>query len=222
VTFTSDNPEWIRRDIERTQANLSMGVNAFADKVSPGRIVGRRADQARAALGRIKDDVMGADPVESANRSAHHLADSVSESASNAASAVSATAAGAVEGVQEAPEIARSRARGNPIAAGVVAFGVGWLVSSLLPPSRQEQRLAVKARQQVAEHAEPVLHAAKEAAGELKDQLVEPMQHAVDEVRSAAGEAGRAVAGEGRSATEQLQEQLGESAGAVRRSASTD
>jgi hypothetical protein len=67
-----------------------------------------------------------------------------------------------------------------------------------------------------------VLHAAKEAAGELKDQLVEPVQHAVDEVRSAAGEAGRAVAGEGRSATEQLQEQLGESAGAVRRSASTD
>lgn len=222
MTFDSDNPEWIRRDIERTQANLSMGVNAFADKVSPGRIVGRRAEQARAALGRVKDDIMGADPVESANRSAHQLADSASAAASRAASAVSGTTATAMEGVQEAPEIARSRARGNPIAAGVVAFGVGWLVSSLLPPSRPEQRLAVKAKQQVAEHAQPVLDAAKEAAGDLKDQLAEPAQHAVDEIRSTAGQAGRAVVGEGRAATGQVQEQLGDSAGAVRRSASGD
>ena len=33
-------------------------------------------------------------------------------------------------------------ARGNPIAVGLGAFALGWLVSSLIPASRAEQRAA--------------------------------------------------------------------------------
>ena len=38
----SENPDQIRRDIERTRAHLSSDVDALADKVTPGRIVERR------------------------------------------------------------------------------------------------------------------------------------------------------------------------------------
>ena len=57
---TSD-PDQLRRDIERTQAALSQDVNALGEKVSPGRIVGRRVDRVRGSASRLKDRVMGND-----------------------------------------------------------------------------------------------------------------------------------------------------------------
>ena len=46
VTTPSD-PDQIRREIERTQANLSTDVDALTEKVSPGRIVERRVNRVR-------------------------------------------------------------------------------------------------------------------------------------------------------------------------------
>jgi hypothetical protein len=46
VTTASD-PDEIRRQIDRTQANLSQGVDALTEKVTPGKIVERRLDRAR-------------------------------------------------------------------------------------------------------------------------------------------------------------------------------
>ena len=45
----SDDPDQIRREIERTQAHLSSDVDALTEKVTPSRIVARRVDRARAA-----------------------------------------------------------------------------------------------------------------------------------------------------------------------------
>lgn len=39
---SAENPDRIRAEIERTQAHLSRDVDAFTEKVSPGRIVERR------------------------------------------------------------------------------------------------------------------------------------------------------------------------------------
>jgi hypothetical protein len=44
--------------------------------------------------------------------------------------------------------------QGNPLAAGLIAFGVGWLAASLIPASRPEQQAAAKAK----EHASVVTH----------------------------------------------------------------
>ena len=57
----SDDPDQIRRDIERTQAHLSSDVDALTEKVTPSRIVERRVGRARAAAGRLRDRVMGED-----------------------------------------------------------------------------------------------------------------------------------------------------------------
>ena len=57
----SDDPDQIRREIERTQAHLSSEVDALTEKVTPSRIVGRRVDRAKAAGRRLTDRVMGSD-----------------------------------------------------------------------------------------------------------------------------------------------------------------
>ena len=87
----------------------------------------------------------------------------------------------------------------------MIAFGAGWLISSLLPASRQEQRLAEQATDKAADLGRPVAEAAEQAATEVKDNLQEPAQQAVESLKSTASDAGRAVADEGRAAAEDAQ-----------------
>lgn len=235
----SDDPDQIRREIERTQAHLSTDVDALTEKVTPSRIVARRVDRAKSAGRRLTDRVMGSDDPTPGYRydpyrgysdtgSARHAATdpvrsasaNVSGAASSAASTISDTASSAAAAVQEAPQAVRRQTRGNPLAAGLIAFGAGWLVSSLLPASRQEQRLAEQATEKAAEVGRPLADAAREAAMEVKDNLQEPAQQAVASVKDTATEAGRTVADEGRSAAQDAQATTREAAssGGVRQS----
>lgn len=60
---------------------------------------------------------------------------SVSGTASTAADSVTSTAQGAVDTIERQTE-------GHPLAAGLIAFGAGWLISSLMPASEKEARAA--------------------------------------------------------------------------------
>jgi Protein of unknown function (DUF3618) len=233
---TSSDPEQIRRDIERTQAALSQDVDALAEKVTPGKIVERRVDRARDAATRLKEKVMGSDPygnqhgaggyvgdVRSAastatdrvSGTASSAASSVQDAASSAAGPVQAAAASAAGAVQEAPAAIRRQTRGNPLAAGIIAFGAGWLVSSLLPASRREQELADQAKQVAQEKVQP---AAQQLAAEVKENLREPAQQAVESVRSTAQDAKDTVTDEGRTAAQDVQGRAQDAAGNVRSS----
>jgi len=241
VTTASD-PDEIRREIERTQANLSQGVDALTEKVTPSKIVERRVDRARDTAVRLKEKVMGSNPLSGGQHSSGHTvsgghiggggvstaasqaADRVSGTASAAASSVqdaASTAAGAVQdaastaagAVQEAPQAIRRQTRGNPLAAGLIAFGAGWLVSSLLPASRREQELADQAKQVAQEKVAPV---AQQVAGEVKENLREPAQQAVDSVKSTAQDAKDTVTEEGRAATQDVSGRAQDAAGNVR------
>ena len=55
----STHPEDIKRDIEATREELSRDVDALHDKVSPARVLERRVDTAKGAIGGVKDKVMG-------------------------------------------------------------------------------------------------------------------------------------------------------------------
>ena len=50
----------------------------------------------------------------------------------------------ASEHVQQAPQALADQARGNPVAAGIIAFGAGVLLATLLPSSRTEQRVVAE------------------------------------------------------------------------------
>lgn len=228
-TSTSD-VEQLRRDIERTQSTLSNDVDALTEKVTPGRIVERRVGRARGAMRRWTDTVMGSGQhtvtgTHSGGRhhpgaAARSVTDSVSGTTSAAAANVSDAASGAVgtvqETVQQAPQAVRAQTQGNPLAAGLIAFGAGWLVSSLIPASRHEQDLAEQAKERAGELGAPLA----EAAGEVRDNLAGPAQQAAEAVRSSATDAGRTVADEGRAAAGQVQEQAQDAAGHVRQNAS--
>jgi hypothetical protein len=162
--------------------------------VTPSKIVERRVDRARDSAVRIKEKVMG-------NDTASTTASSVQDAATTAAGAVQDAASTAVGAAQEVPRAVRRQTWGNPLAAGLIAFGAGWLVSSLLPASRREQELADQTTQIAQGKVQPVL---QQVAVEVKENLREPTQQAVESVKSTAQDAGQRVAQDGRAAAEDV------------------
>ncbi|MEU8663368.1 DUF3618 domain-containing protein [Actinoplanes philippinensis] len=88
-------------------------------------------------------------------------------------------AAGAV---RDAPQAAVEQARGNPLAAGIIAFGAGLLAATLIPVSDTERR----AGQQLKESGGDLTDKIKDVTSEIKDDLSGTVQHAVEEVKNTA------------------------------------
>jgi gas vesicle protein len=160
----SDDPDVIRADIEATRRNLSGDVDALADKVTPSKIAQRQTRKVKGAFHSITDRIMG----------------TAEDVASTAGGAV-ADAGGAVA---DAGRTVASKAQGNPLAVGLIAFGVGALVASLIPPSSKEQELASSAK----EAAQPLLQEAAEVGKQMASDLKEPAQEAFQSVKETAQE----------------------------------
>ena len=218
--MTSSDPEVIRRQIEDTRRDLSYDVDALNEKVNPARVVDRRVENVKGRFVRAKDRVMGGvnTGTSQAHGSAHNALGSVQGAASNAAGSVqdaASSAAGTVQSaagsaataVQQAPDQIVRQTQGNPMAAGLIAFGVGWLVSSLLPASEKERQLAQQAETAVREHKDALLEPAKQAAQEMGEQLKPAAQDAVESVKSTAQDAAQTVKDEGQSAAQDVQGQ---------------
>ena len=211
--MTSSDPEVIRRQIEDTRRELSYDVDALNEKVNPARVMDRRVTAAKGRMTTIKERVMGtAQGTTSRTQGmASNAASSVQGAASSAADSVQSAASTAVSTVQQAPDMAIRQTQGNPLAAGLIAFGVGWLVSSLLPASEKERQLAQQAESAVREHKDVLMEPAKQAAQEIGDQLKPAAQQAVESVKSTAQDAAATVKDEGQSAVQDVQGQAQQS-----------
>ena len=205
--MTSSDPEVIRRQIEETRSNLSYDVDALNEKVNPTRVVDRRVGKAKSTVTGLKDRVFGAahEGGQHASGTASHLSGNVQGAASSASDSVSSAASSAMGAVQSAPQTLQRQAQGNPLAAGLIAFGVGWLVSSLLPTSEKEKQLASQAESAVKEHSQPLVDQAKSVAQEIGDNLKPAAQDAVESVKSTAQEGVQTVKAEGQSAAQDVQ-----------------
>ena len=168
----SNDPEQIRREIARTRTELSENVNALGDKVNPGSIAKRQVGRVRGAAVSVKDAVLG--------------------SASDAADTGQRVAGNVGDAVTDAPSAVARKAQGSPIAAGLIAFGAGLLVSSLLPASRAEQQAA----QTVKDTAQPLVDDLTDTAKDNAGNLQEPAQHALEEVKTTATQATDTVRGD--------------------------
>src|SRR5215213_3808054 len=222
--MTSSDPDVIRRQIEDTRRELSYDVDALNEKVNPSRVMDRRVTAAKGRMTNLKEKVMGTaqDSTSQAQYRAQHAAGTVQGAASNAANSVQgaassaadsvqSAASSAVGAVQQAPDTVVRQTQGNPLAAGLIAFGVGWLVSSLLPASEKEKQLAQQAESAVKEHKDTLLEPAKQAAQEIGDQLKPAAQQAADSVRTTAQDAATTVTEEGKSAVADVQGQAQQS-----------
>ena len=135
--------EELRYEIADTRAELGQTLDAIGDRVSPGRMIERRKNRFVVGMRSAKDRIMG-----TASDAGHAVTDRVQ----GVGEGIADTAGSAVDTVRSAPEAARQQAQGNPMMAGAVAFGVGFLVAAAFPPSRAEEQLA----EQAMDKAEPV------------------------------------------------------------------
>jgi len=200
--MTSNDPEAIRRDIEQTRASLSQDVDVLNEKVSPRSAEQRRKEAAASSRSRAKDKVMGSVPSAPAMPS---LGSGGSGGSGGTVQAVGSR-------ISSAPDMARSQAQGNPLAAGLIAFGAGWLASSLLPASQAEQQAARALQERASDLAEPAKSVAKDAASQLQGSA----QQAAESVRSTAQEAVQEVKDDAQSAKSDVQQQAQGSVQSVR------
>lgn len=192
---TTNDPDELRAEIEQTRANLSQNVNALGEAVTPGNIARRQVDKARGAATGVKDKVMG---------TAETHASAVGDRTSAVGDKASGVGSGISGSVSNAGQTARSQAQGNPLAAGLIAFGAGWLLGSLLPASERERQTAVKVKEQAAPLATQAQDVAKDAAKDAAESLREPALQAADSVKATAQDAVETVKSEGQSAAQDV------------------
>ncbi|MCZ2819491.1 DUF3618 domain-containing protein [Modestobacter sp. VKM Ac-2977] len=215
--MTSSDPDQIRRQIEDTRANLSYDVDALNEKVNPTRVVDRRVGKAKSGMSGLKDKVFGAahDARDQAGGRASQAQGQAQGAAHNAAGNVQDAAHSAMDTVQQAPENLQRQAQGNPLAAGLIAFGAGWLISSLMPTSEKEKQLASQAESALKEHSEPLkeqaMQQAKNVAQEIGGNLKPAAVSAAGSVLSTAAEGAKEVKDEGQHAAKDVKGQAQDS-----------
>ncbi|MEU2351134.1 DUF3618 domain-containing protein [Modestobacter sp. NPDC049651] len=221
--MTSSDPDVIRQQIEDTRSNLSYDVDALNEKVNPTRVVDRRVGAAKSRVSGLKDRVFGSahDHGQHVGGMASSAGGSIQGAASSASDSVQSAASTAAGAVQQTPDLIQRQTQGNPLAAGLIAFGVGWLVSSLLPTSEKEKQLASQAESAFQEHKQPLVDQAKNVAQEIGDNLKPVAQDAVQSVKETAQEGVQTVKAEGQSAAQDVQGQAQDSRSTVQEHASS-
>jgi len=174
-------------DIERTRSNLSRDLDELSDKVSPQRVLERRKEAAKGRLGSFRDKLMG-----SASDAKHSAASTGGSLGGSAESAVSTVG---------------SKAQGNPLAAGAVAFGAGMLLSALLPATDKEAELSRRLVDTAKEEGRPVLDEAKSVGQEMGQSLKDSATESAEQVKSTAQESARHVSEEGQSSAQTVKDE---------------
>ncbi len=173
----------LRADIAQTRDELRNDVDAIVDKVSPSHIAHRQTAKIKDSLTRAKETVMGRS--DDVREHTQHVAHDASEA------------------VHEAPHKVAQQTRGNPLAAGLIAFGAGVLASSLIPGSRQEEKLV----QRMKDKAEPLTTELSDAAKQVAEDMKEPATAMIDDLRDTAQQSVDRVKSEAMSESEHLKQE---------------
>jgi hypothetical protein len=177
-------PDQIRAEIDATREGLGFDVDALADKVDPSQVAHRQVEKVKSRFTNAKESVFG---------TVHDKTSSTGN---------------ATDTAKQAGQQAAEKVKGNPLAVGLLAFGAGWLVSSLIPATEKEQDLAG----QVKEQAAPLVDQAKSAAQDLKG----PAQDAVASVKDTAQDAAGTVKDEAQGAASDVKDSAQGSADEVK------
>lgn len=176
----NQEPEKIRMDIEQTRAELRGDVDAIVDKVSPSSIAHRQNEKLKNSLRRAKDTVMGTAEVASGHTQ---------------------------HAIDDAPTRAIAQTRGNPLAAGLIAFGAGLLASSLFPSSDTEQELVKNLKDRV----EPVTSELADAAHHIAQDMKDPLTEASEGIKSSVQESTATLKNEAANEASHLKDQVDDS-----------
>lgn len=118
------------------------------------------------------------------------------------------------------PQYPEYPAQQAPLAVGLIALGAGWLLSSLLPATEPEQRVANQVKDFAVEQGRPVAQQLSQAGQQVAGQLRESVQQHAEAVKDTATDAASAVAGHAQSAASDVAGQAQQAADHVRDQAS--
>jgi len=210
--MSQNDPEVLRAEIARTRAELSDNVDTLTDTANPKHIAHRQADKVKSAARGVREHLMGAPDDPSDSGTLGERADTVKGTASGVLGSAQDRASGALDTVSDAPSQVQRKTRGNPLAAGLIAFGIGYLISSAIPSSEKEQEAASRLQ----EKAAPLTDKVRDAASDVADQLREPAQQAAASIKDTATDAVANVKDQGTTAKDDVQGQVRDSAGTVK------
>jgi cell division septum initiation protein DivIVA len=197
----------VRQDIDTTRREMGYTIDEIADRASPRRVVDRRRQRVAerwhsvriAVMGEPDDGLPDGGPSGGAlggMREAAGSAQGTMQSAGEQASHLAGQA-------REAPDMVKRQAQGNPVAAGVIAFGAGLLAASLLPATEQEQQAARKLKEQT----EPLQDELKQAGRQVADDLKSSAQESAEQVKQTSSDAAREVTDHARSSAQSVQDE---------------
>src|SRR3712207_312417 len=113
--------------------------------------------------------------------------------------------AGSVQGgAQTAVSSTQDRVQGSPLAAGLVAFGAGMVIASLIPASQREADAAHRVVETAKDKGQPLLDDAKQAGQQLGQDLKERATDAAQQVKDSATESAQQVKDEAQSSAESV------------------
>ncbi|SDB89010.1 Protein of unknown function [Raineyella antarctica] len=221
--MSTNDPDEIRRDIDRTRANLSYDVNALADEASPRQIARRQVRKVRSGAGSLRERLFGSDDddiyYDAYGYERYHdtgfgsgdTSSGVSGIAHQAREGVSDVAHGVRDAAADAPRQLRRRTQGAPLALGLVAFGLGGVVAALMPASEPERRAA----QRVKEQAAPLVEEAKAVAQEAVENVKPVAQDAMSSVQETARSGAETVREDARSSADTVKQDAARAKGNV-------
>jgi uncharacterized protein YjbJ (UPF0337 family) len=199
----AEEPDRLRQDIENTRASLTRDVDLLAEKTSPAKVAQRRWTA-------VKDKVMG-----TTDHARHAAADSTSsalttvqDKASQVGDVAGEKAHDVADAVRSAPQAVAGQTQGNPLAAGIIAFGVGMLAATLIPVTDAERR----AGQQLKDNSGELTDKVKDIAADVKEDLSGSVQHAVGQVKDTARDAAQTTRDQAQSSAADVKEQTRQAA----------
>jgi hypothetical protein len=184
----------VRSEVEDPRQDTSETIDAVADHTTAGADHQTPPRPMSDGWRSVRQRVMGR---------AQETAGGASDTAHGLAGSARDTSGSVVEGARQAPDTILEQTQGNPIAAGLVAFGGGLLVASLLPPSEAEQQVAGR----VLEKAQPVRDEFQRAEQEVADDLRSTAQQGAEQVKQRASEAAGIVQEDVRSSAGSVKEE---------------
>lgn len=184
----------LRREIERIRDDLDDTLDELGDHVRPRRVYERKTQRARFRIRRMRESVMG---------SAREATTSTQHGIQSAMGEVGDTASTVADRARQTPDMVAQQTRGNPLAAGLIAFGLGAVLGSLAPPTRAESR----AMEAMNDRIEPLKERASESMQEIRADVGAAAQDAVDAVKQDSQAAMSEVKAEARDAAEDVKDQ---------------
>ncbi len=203
----AEDTDQLRQQIHERRSSIAGTVDQIENRVSPARIAARRTTRLRRRLTDVADSIFGNDEPDYDDHR-RPMPRSAADDDHQSSTGRSTTRDGTdedpsridqLQGFAPSPDDVRRRARGNPVAAGLISFGAGLLLGSVIPASRRERQIAQQAEPQLrsvareaAASGQTVASAlqghAESAAGDLKSSAADHARELKSEASSAASD----------------------------------